>query len=182
MMPTKRANNGKVVSSLTDSYWYEAPFLQCGLERPDTSFKNGCNSSIPLPYDNLPRTDHEQLLLQNISQLEWPSDEWTIFSGCRSCGLVSTRGRQHLVSEAVVKKSEGRFRNDATLYIVEFPCADIRCKAPTRMYVEIPDGIVAGLLGDMQGLKFHGALPCGHPIKPVPSPLCTVSQVVNRLW
>jgi hypothetical protein len=168
------------VNIFYDCFWYEAPFLQCA-PAPHGSGP-GCVYSAPLPYENLPRTDDERLWSQNISQLEWPSDEWRVFSGCRHCGLVAIRGRAHLVSEPVVKKSEGRFRNDVTLHYVEFPCANTGCKAPTKMYVDIPDGSVEGLLAELRGVKFHGILPCGHPIKPIPSQLCRIQQVLNRLW
>lgn len=158
-------------------FWYEGPFLECvGLS------DQGCDGMAPLPYDNLPQTDYEQLLWQDVSQLEWPSDEWTIFFGCRDCGLVANRGRANLVSEPIPKESEGRFRNDATLHCVEFPCANTSCKVQTKMYVDISDGSVEGLLRDMKEMKFHGSLLCGHPIKPVPSPLCKVLPVTTRLW
>lgn len=172
--------NGTPLSLLEGGYWYEAPFLHCAGERLGSG--PGCNSSIPLPYQNLPQTDHEQLWLQEISLLQWPSDEWQVFSACRGCGLVAIRGRAHLVSERVVKQSVSRFCNDLTLHCAEFPCADARCKAPTKMYLEIPNGEVGALLADLKGLKFHGTLPCGHAIKPIPSPLCKIHQVTQRLW
>ena len=167
-----------MVDLLQDSYWYEAPFLSCGIE----PYHVGCASAIPLPYDNLPQTDHELLRSQETSQLVLPLDEWQVFSGCRDCGLVAIRGRAHLDADIVAKESEGRFRADAPLHVVEFPCANTSCKAPAKMYVDIPDGTVEGLLAEMKEGRFHGVLPCGHPIKPVPSQKCAVRQVLNRLW
>jgi hypothetical protein len=156
---------------LDGRFWYEGPFLMC------------CNhhEPAPLPYAILPRTD-EELWSEDTSQLELPPDGWTIFFACRDCGLVATRGHDRVVSKIVPKLTESVFRNDATLHVAEFPCAETRCKAPTKMHVDIRDGTVEDLLAELKGLKFHGVLPCGHPIKPIPLGRCRVSPVTARLW
>ena len=65
------------------SYWYLSPFIFC----KNQYFRH--EGGFPLPFENLPQTDLEQLQgPEDIGPQVLPPDGWKATFGCFACGLV----------------------------------------------------------------------------------------------
>jgi hypothetical protein len=166
-----------------DHYWYLAPFLGCH----NTDFhypRGGEGMRIPLPFDNLPQTDEDQLFESEEGDRQvLPPDGWSTTFGCFSCGLVDNYTGDDVFGDVVPKRSLGRYHSDGVCICVEAQCADRRCKAPAKWYVDISDATENDLRQRLQRRDFFGKLPCGHEIRTM---LDTTSfrlyRIMNRLW
>ncbi len=163
------------------SYWYLAPFAFCRNQH----FRHPENKgSFPLPFDDLPQTNMEELHeSQDKGQLVLPPDGWSAMFGCFSCGLVDTYTAADVDESIVLKQSEGRYHNDAVCFCVEALCGDGRCRLPAKWYVDISGATENGLRQLLQQNHFFGKLPCGHEIRTtIDKSSFRLYRVMNRLW
>jgi hypothetical protein len=154
-------------------YWYQYPYLHC--------YK--CGEQIHLPYENLPQTDQAVgLLISDTDLLESPADEWSAVFGCRECGRVDSYGTKDIFVGIVDKAFQGRYHDDATLFLAEFPCANRSCTIPAKLYVDIRHGTEKDLAELLKSGFFLGNLSCGHLIGSVPLFHCKIRRILQRLW
>ena len=89
-------------------FWYLAPFAFC----KNRHFLRH-NGGFPLPYDNLPQTDHERVYgPEEEYQQVWPPDGWKATFGCFACGLVEVYEADDVDDQIVLKASEGVYHSD----------------------------------------------------------------------
>lgn len=170
------------LSYLDGSFWYLGPFAFC--KNPYFDHPRG-KAVFPLPFDNLPQTDIDdiQVETEEKDQLVLPPDEWSAMFGCFSCGLVETYDADDVDSMIVLRASEGVFHNDGVCMCVEARCADLRCKAPAKWYVDISDATENDLLTRLRQGYFFGTLPCGHEIRTtLDKSSFHTYRTMNRLW
>ena len=157
-----------------DFYWHVQPTIDACVN---------CGESIPLPYARIPQTDSAEWHgPEDKNQLEWPPDAWSLTYACQACGCVAKYGTADVGCQSSLKQSEGRYRDRATCFCVQFPCGNTRCKAPATVYVDSPNGIEADALSFFRSTKPHGQLLCGHEIATVPTELYKIVRVLQRLW
>jgi hypothetical protein len=161
--------------SFAETFFYAAPKVTCAK----------CWADIPLPYPDLPLTDHDHWTAGEYeSPMETIPDEWKITLGCRECGHVETYPGWHVGDWLVERPTRGKFHNDANMFSVGMRCAKMDCKAPATLHTNLKDGEVEKeFLGLLKQAFFHGSLPCGHQIMPIPE--CYYAdphRVLSRLW
>jgi len=158
-----------------ETFFYVAPFFYC----------EQCMAVIPLPYPDLPRTNHDQWCGQEYtSPMDTVPEEWSVFFGCRECGHVDTYPGWHVGDSLVEKESQGVFHNETNCFSVKLQCAKVSCKAPATLYVNLKDGEVAkDLLRLLKANFFGGLLPCGHQLMPIPDRYYVdCRRILSRLW
>jgi hypothetical protein len=154
---------------------YLAPSVRC----------SKCWRSIPLPYGRLPRETLTNVLMPSYSgsdQLEWPEDGWSRVFGCYKCGCIAIYGDYDVFVKYVLRDTEGGCHDDSNCFSARFPCANILCKAPTTVYVDIPTGSESDVLKFFRSPRSQGKLPCGHYLESVPEREYNISKVTERLW
>ena len=170
-------------SSVKDGFWYLSPFAFCKNQyaRHDGGF--------PLPFDNLPQTNHEELCKPMLDESEdkgllvLPPDGWSATFGCFVCGLVEVYGADDVDDSIVLKESEGVYHSDGVCMCVEVQCADRYCRTPDKWYVDISGATESDLRQRLQQGHFFGKLRCGHDIRTtLDKSSFRIYRVMNRLW
>jgi len=137
-----------------DHYWYLAPFIGC---RNGTFHfrKNAEEMRFPLPFDNLPQTDEDQLFAEEDGDRPvLPPDEWSAMFGCLACGFVDNYTADDVFGDVVPKQSLGRYHSDGVCFCVEVRCDDGRCKLPAKWYVDISGATEDDLRQRLQKVTF----------------------------
>lgn len=144
-----------------NEYLYAAPFFSC-----PASYEH----LIPLPYPDLPEiTEAQWKSTEDVDLLKLPPDTWTSIFGCRECGLIHIYDTEAIEEHLIERVSRGRYHNDANCFSVELQCANLNCKSPARLHVNMKDGEhEKDLLRLLKSSFFHGCLPCRHDLMPIP--------------
>lgn len=142
---------------------------------------------ISLPYPDIPHvTEEEWKSLGDTDEdpLESPPDGWTIFFGCRECGHVDTYDFDSVGYGILERQQLAKFHNETNCFSVELQCALQSCKAPSKLHVTLfHNETERDLIRLLRSSFFHGLLPCGHQIMPIPEPFYRdAHRVMNRLW
>jgi hypothetical protein len=157
-------------------FWYAAPYLQC----------RGCYAAFPLPYGLMPSLEEldQAFEQEENSPLVMPPDGWSATFGCIKCGFVATYDNLQVEERCDPHKIAGGCHDDSVCFSVEFPCANIRCKAPSKILVDMNDeGFETELRRLLKAGKFVGDLPCGHScVLPSREENYRVQRIVTRLW
>jgi hypothetical protein len=166
-----------------DHYWYLAPFIGCN----NHTFhfpKGGEGMRFPLPFDDLPQTDEDQLFgEEDGDQQVLPPDGWSAMFGCFACGLVDNYIADDVFGDVVPKRSLGRYHSDGVCFCVEARCDDARCKLPAKWFVDISGATENDLQQRLRQGHFFGKLPCGHDIRTtLDKSSFQIYRVMNRLW
>ena len=161
-----------------DSFWYLSPFAFC---KNQYCRREG---GFPLPFDNLPQTNSEELDgPEDKSLLVLPPDGWSAMFGCFVCGFVDTYVVDDVCESVIQRQSEGKFHNDGVCFCVEALCGDERCGLPAKWYVDISGATENDLRQRLQHNYFFGTLPCGHEIRTtIDKSSFRLYRVMNRLW
>jgi hypothetical protein len=115
-------------------------------------------------------------------QVQWPSDEWTATFGCPTCGHLGSYGSEDVEALEGPRGDAARYHDAAILFVARFPCANMGCKAPARVYANIEAGGESEYLRMLRSGFFQGKLACGHDIGSVPESLYRIERVSERLW
>jgi hypothetical protein len=166
-------------------FWYITPFAFCRNQHFDHFGEPRGRGLIPLPFDNLPQTNIDELQgeIEEKSRLVLPPADWKALIGCCECGFVDTYTAEDVDGVIVPKESEAVFHSDAVCICVEVRCADKRCEPPAKWYVDISGATENDLRQCLQQNHFFGTLPCGHEIRTMlDKPSLRTSRQMNRLW
>lgn len=166
-MPPKRKEPNE------DVLLFSAPVVGCAK----------CYESIALPYGELPRIALAQLFdTQTEDQIELPPDGWKATFGCRACGHVSSYTDEDVISDAHRHGDAAGYHDAARLFAASFPCGNMHCKAPARVYANIESGDASEYPRLLRSGFFWGILPCGHDLATVPEKFYGIERVGARLW
>jgi hypothetical protein len=166
------------------TFLYARPCITCHGFMKNPS--HWCDHLSQLPYPDIPHvTEEEWSEALDIDPLELPTDEWTIFFGCRQCGYVDTYYGHSLAISSLERQQLAQFHNETNCFSVELQCARIDCKSPAKLHMTLFSGKSEKDLIRLLRLPDFcwGDLPCGHQIMPIPEPFYrNAHRVMNRLW
>jgi hypothetical protein len=143
-----------------------------------------CMENLLLPFPDLPEITEAQCSEQEYKgPMDSVPDGWSIVCGCRKCGHVDIYDADWLGESVVPKRVQAKYRSDTNCFCVQLQCARLDCKTPATLHtnLEYKEG-APDLIHFLRQGFFHGTLPCGHPLMPLPYELYRDCHRIQRLW
>jgi hypothetical protein len=145
-----------------------------------------------LPYGLLPQVpfpegDEDTIVeyseQEDSSLLEMPPDGWSVVYGCIECGCVGVYDASLVQAHHFLVEIEGLCHDYATAYAVEFSCANVHCKAPAKVLVDMTGVEEADIRRLLATGNLVGDLACGHSfVLPNQPDRYKISRVSGRIW
>jgi hypothetical protein len=155
---------------------------------PSVECKNrSCQLFINLPYPEaieIPTgsSDDPKWSPEYERLLESPPERWSATLACSKCGHVDAYDKSNVRAYFHFGTDKQEGPSPVDLFRVEFPCADLRCKAPISIFVSAKKATERDVLAMLRNGSLRWKMPCGHFLSAVPHKLYKIGCVTNRLW